>query len=248
MPVLFCISEQVFYFLHSFPRNASLKCRAEWCFSFFLLSGFQPWSGSSLLCACPPSMLTNHQQGSCFANSIKDPLLPVSLSAVEGQPGLVEHHVPSPVHDSPAFIFFKPSSLGELLPPRYMLFLVFIAAWWSKMTASAGDELLASIIACILRLCHQWSMGSLAPAKCTAQAVCSAAHPNSASNIWIPVHVPWTGQEEEPLGETKAKNGEKNEKEGHKAGAKVGLVPGELRTSCAQPCVQNASCAKLFFS
>lgn len=110
---------------------------------------------------------------------------------------------------TPAFIFFKPSSLGELLPPRYMLFLVFIAAWWSKMTASAGDELLASIIACILRLCHQWSMGSLAPAKCTAQAVCSAAHPNSASNIWIPVHVPWTGQEEEPLGETKAKNGEK---------------------------------------
>lgn len=82
---------------------------------FFLLSGFQPWSGSIPLCACPPSMLTNRQQGSCFASSIKDLLPPVSLNAVEGQPGLTEHHVPSPVHDSLAFIFCKPSSLGELL-------------------------------------------------------------------------------------------------------------------------------------
>lgn len=46
-------------------------------------------------------------------------------------------------------------------------------------------------------------MGSLAPAKCTAQALCSTAHPNSASNIWIPIRVPWTGQEESPGGKKK---------------------------------------------
>lgn len=165
---------------------------------FFLLSGFQPWSGSIPLCACPPSMLTNRQQGSCFASSIKDLLPPVSLNAVEGQPGLTEHHVPSPVHDSLAFIFCKPSSLGELLSYVFSFY-----CWMVKQDDSISRRAVSKNHCLHPVVVPYWTMGSLAPAKCTAQALCSTAHPNSASNIWIPIRVPWTGQEESPGGKKK---------------------------------------------
>lgn len=208
---------------------------------FFLLSGFQPWSGSIPLCACPPSMLTNRQQGSCFASSIKDLLPPVSLNAAEGQPGLTEHHVPSPVHDSLAFIFCKPSSLGELLSYVFSFY-----CWMVKQDDSISRRAVIKYHCLHPVVVPYWTMGSLAPAKCTAQALCSTAHPNSASNLWIPIRVPWTRGVSRRK-KKKAKNGGKNEKEGHKAGAQVGLVPGELRTLCVQPCLQNANWARWFF-
>lgn len=57
-----------FCLLHSFPRTLSVQWRFEWCFSLFLLSASEPWSGSSLLCVCPSS----RPQGSrCFAKGFK---------------------------------------------------------------------------------------------------------------------------------------------------------------------------------
>lgn len=127
----------------------------------------------------------------------------------------------------------------------FPMFLVFTAEWWSKMTASA-EELLSSITACILWLCRTgpWAAWLQPRAQLRLCAVLHILIQHQTSEFPYVCHE----QEESPGGKKKkAKNGEKNEKEGHKAGAQVGLVPGELRTLCVQPCLQNANWARWFF-
>lgn len=100
--------------LHSFPRTVSVQWRVEWCFSFFLLSGSKPWSGSSLFCVCPSSMLhSTVRAADALQTALKtDPAPREGLKAAEGRQGsqnIVYLCIP--------FIFSRGSSLNPLFPP-----------------------------------------------------------------------------------------------------------------------------------
>jgi len=112
------------------------------------------------------------------------------------------------------------------------------------MTASA-EELLASITACILWLCRNgpWAAWLQPSAQLRLCAVLHILIQHQTSEFPYGCHEQANRNLQEEK-KKKAKNGEKNEKEGHKAGAQVGLVPGELRTLCVQPCLQNANWAR----
>lgn len=242
MPALFHVSEQVFYFLHSFPRTASLKCWAEWCSSFFFC-----WVASNpgvvrsrCVLVLPPCSQTVSRAAALQA-ALKiccHQWVWMLWKDSQGSRNTMYHHLCM----TPLLLYFASLHLWVNCFPMFFSFY----CWMVKQDDSISRRAVSKNHCLHPVVVPYWTMGSLAPAKCTAQALCSTAHPNSASNLWIPIRVPWTRGVSRRK-KKKAKNGEKNEKEGHKAGAQVGLVPGELRTLCVQPCLQNANWARWFF-
>lgn len=150
MPALFHVSEQVFYFLHSFPRTASLKCWAEWCSSFFFC-----WVASNpgvvrsrCVLVLPPCSQTVSRAAALQA-ALKiccHQWVWMLWKDSQGSRNTMYHHLCMTL----LLLYFASLHLWVNCFP---MFLVFTAEWWSKMTASA-EELLASITACILWLCR----------------------------------------------------------------------------------------------